>query len=75
VKDLGSDGESAAIVESIIKLAHSLGIAVVAEGVESVSTMEMLSNWGCEEAQGHCLSKPISGHDFQDWNKTFGRPA
>ncbi|MHC5352362.1 putative bifunctional diguanylate cyclase/phosphodiesterase [Metapseudomonas furukawaii] len=71
VKDLDSDRESAAIVEAIIKLAHSLGIAVVAEGVESVSTMEMLSNWGCEEAQGYCISKPISGRDFQSWNKAF----
>ncbi|AOE86037.1 putative bifunctional diguanylate cyclase/phosphodiesterase [Pseudomonas sp. TCU-HL1] len=71
VKDLDSDSESAAIVETIIKLAHSLGMEVVAEGVESVSTMEMLSNWGCEEAQGYCISKPISGHDFQSWSKAF----
>ncbi|MCY1286849.1 diguanylate cyclase (GGDEF) domain protein [compost metagenome] len=71
VKDLDSDSESAAIVETIIKLAHSLGMEVVAEGVESVSTMEMLSSWGCEEAQGYCISKPISGHDFQSWSKAF----
>ncbi|WP_330114037.1 EAL domain-containing protein [Pseudomonas sp. JS3066] len=71
VKDLDSDSDSAAIVETIIKLAHSLGIEVVAEGVESVSTMQMLSSWGCEEAQGYCISKPISGHDFLAWNKVF----
>lgn len=71
VKELDSDRESAAIVESIIKLAHSLGIEVVAEGVESVATMEMLSDWGCEEAQGYCISKPISGRDFQAWSKAY----
>lgn len=71
VKDLDNDKESAAIVESIIKLAHNLDIEVVAEGVESVATMELLSNWGCEEAQGYCISKPISGRDFQSWSKAY----
>ncbi|MDH4561128.1 EAL domain-containing protein [Pseudomonas sp. BN411] len=71
VKELDSDRESAAIVESIIKLAHSLRIEVVAEGVESAATMDMLSNWGCEEAQGYCISKPISGRDFQSWSKAY----
>ncbi|WPC03871.1 EAL domain-containing protein [Pseudomonas benzenivorans] len=68
---LGSDKESAAIVKSIIELAHSLGIEVVAEGVESTEAMDMLSGWGCEEAQGYCISKPISGRDFQSWNRAF----
>lgn len=71
VSGLGSDKESAAIVKSIIELAHSLGIEVVAEGVESTEAMDMLSGWGCEEAQGYCISKPISGHDFQSWSRAF----
>ncbi|MCY1273688.1 diguanylate cyclase (GGDEF) domain protein [compost metagenome] len=68
VMDLDANDESAAIVRSIIELAHSLGLEVVAEGVESKSAMEMLDSWGCEEAQGYCISKPISGCDFQSWN-------
>lgn len=71
VSGLGNDKESAAIVKSIIELAHSLGIEVVAEGVESVEAMDLLSSWGCEEAQGYCISKPISGHDFQSWSRAF----
>lgn len=71
IRDLDHDRESAAIVKSIIALAHSLSIEVVAEGVESAAVMEMLSGWGCEEAQGYCISKPISGRDFQSWNKAI----
>ncbi|EPJ0602629.1 sensor domain-containing phosphodiesterase [Pseudomonas aeruginosa] len=71
VSGLGSDKESAAIVKTIIELAHSLGIEVVAEGVESTEAMDMLSGWGCEEAQGYCISKPISGRDFQAWSRAF----
>ncbi|MNF29788.1 Cyclic di-GMP phosphodiesterase Gmr [compost metagenome] len=71
VSGLGSDKESAAIVRSIIELAHSLDIEVVAEGVESTEAMDMLASWGCEEAQGYCISKPISGHDFQAWSRAF----
>lgn len=71
IRDLDHDRESAAIVKSIIALAHSLSIEVVAEGVESPAVMEMLSGWGCEEAQGYCISKPISGRDFQSWSKAF----
>lgn len=71
VSGLGRDKESAAIVKSIIELAHSLSIEVVAEGVESTEAMDMLSGWGCEEAQGYCISKPISGRDFQSWSRAF----
>ncbi|MBD2835575.1 EAL domain-containing protein [Pseudomonas sp. JM0905a] len=68
VMDLDANEESAAIVRSIIELAHNLGLEVVAEGVESRSIMEMLERWGCEEAQGYCISKPVSGRDFQSWS-------
>ena len=71
VRDLDSDNESAAIVKSIIELAHGLNVEVVAEGVESATAMEMLSSWSCEEVQGYCISKPISGQAFQSWQKAF----
>lgn len=71
VMGLDEDADSAAIVRSIIELAHSLNIEVVAEGVESKVVMDMLERWGCEEVQGYCISKPISGHDFQSWNRAF----
>jgi diguanylate cyclase (GGDEF)-like protein/PAS domain S-box-containing protein len=71
VMNLGSDDESAAIVRSTIDLAHNLGLEVVAEGVESETAMGMLAEWGCEEIQGYCISKPIPGSDFQEWRLGF----
>ncbi|MBT8767066.1 putative bifunctional diguanylate cyclase/phosphodiesterase [Metapseudomonas boanensis] len=71
VTNMESDEDSAVIVRSTIDLAHNLGLEVVAEGVESRSIMDLLAGWGCEEAQGYCISKPIPGNDFQEWKSSF----
>jgi len=59
VKDLGQDSESASIVTAIIAMAHSLGLRVVAEGVETEEQAEFLRNLGCEELQGFLYSEPV----------------
>jgi len=51
---------SAAIVRSVIDLAHALGIACVAEGVEDKATADRLREYGCDIAQGHYFSRPMS---------------
>ncbi|HBO1343796.1 MULTISPECIES: EAL domain-containing protein [Pseudomonas] len=71
VMSLGRDDDSAAIVRSTIDLAHNLGLEVVAEGVEFEVAMGMLAEWGCEEVQGYCISKPLLGGDFQEWKQNF----
>jgi EAL domain-containing protein (putative c-di-GMP-specific phosphodiesterase class I) len=48
------------IVHSTIELAHNLGMSVVAEGVESIETLNRLSQLGCDTAQGFVISKPLS---------------
>ncbi|MFM7313046.1 MAG: putative bifunctional diguanylate cyclase/phosphodiesterase [Cyanobium sp.] len=53
VADLGSDPEDEAIAQTIITLARSLGVSVVAEGVESESQEAILRQLGCDEAQGY----------------------
>ena len=55
------------IVQSTLKLAHSFGLAVVAEGVENEATLSLLSKWGCEWAQGYYISKPVPVEEFIDW--------
>ena len=55
------------IVESIIKLAHGFGLMVVAEGVEDRKTYQMLSNMGCDKAQGFYVSKPLPPKAFISW--------
>ena len=46
------------IVEGIVSLAHSLGLAVVAEGVEDAATEALLRTMGCDQVQGYWLSPP-----------------
>ncbi|TAN52592.1 MAG: GGDEF domain-containing response regulator [Methylococcaceae bacterium] len=51
--------ESAAIVKAIITLAQSLGLRVVAEGVEMEGQLQLLREFGCDEVQGHYLGRPL----------------
>ncbi|MDB5801369.1 MAG: hypothetical protein JWL63_2308 [Rhodocyclales bacterium] len=59
VRDMLIDEQDAIIVRSTIGLAHSLGLQVVAEGVEDVHTLAALRDFGCDLAQGYVLSKPV----------------
>ncbi|MBD9371290.1 EAL domain-containing protein [Rhizobium sp. ARZ01] len=54
-----------ALVRSIIDIGKSLGIAIVAEGVETMAHAEMLSALGCDLLQGFAFAKPLPGKDFQ----------
>jgi diguanylate cyclase (GGDEF)-like protein len=70
VKRLGSAGgahDDATIVRSIIDLGHSLGLTVVAEGVESEATMDRLRAFGCDRAQGWHLSPALPAADVTSW--------
>jgi diguanylate cyclase (GGDEF)-like protein len=51
--------ESMAIVSTIISLAHSLNLKVVAEGVDSEGQLQLLKQWKCDEIQGYLFSKPL----------------
>ncbi|GAB7193326.1 hypothetical protein NUM3379_40350 [Kineococcus sp. NUM-3379] len=53
-----SDGRDDAIVESVVKLGHILGLTVIAEGVEDAATAERLSALGCDQAQGWHFGRP-----------------
>ncbi|WP_019499808.1 GGDEF domain-containing response regulator [Pseudanabaena sp. PCC 6802] len=54
------NGENCEIVNTIIILAHSLGIKAIAEGVETAEQLDRLKKLGCDEAQGYFFSKPVS---------------
>jgi hypothetical protein len=59
VSRIGADGENIEIVRAIIMLAHSLGMDVVAEGVETAHHLAQLRSLGCEFGQGYFFSKPV----------------
>ena len=57
---LAEDARNAAITHSIVDLGHRLGLNVVAEGVQSEAAWTRLAEWGCDEVQGHLLSRPMT---------------
>ncbi|HEV2998126.1 MAG TPA: aminotransferase class I/II-fold pyridoxal phosphate-dependent enzyme [Solirubrobacteraceae bacterium] len=65
VARMTSDHVDAAIVEATIKLAHSIGIRVVAEGIEDETTWSSLAASRCELVQGYALSKPLPAAELQ----------
>jgi EAL domain-containing protein (putative c-di-GMP-specific phosphodiesterase class I) len=58
------------IVATAIQLARSLGLRVVAEGVEDGATLDALRELGCDLAQGYFVSRPLPGADFATWLRT-----
>lgn len=67
VTDMTTRSQNAAIVRSVIDLAHNLGICVVAEGVEDEPTMRALRELGCDVAQGYVLARPMPGEQMTSW--------
>ncbi len=65
VKNLLSSSDSYVLCESIIVMAHQLGIKVIAEGVETEKQKETLKAMGCDYAQGYLFSKPVPIEQFK----------
>lgn len=64
VQDLADSETDRQIVSAIVAIGHSLGLKVVAEGVETVEQEAILRDMGCDEAQGYLYSRPISFSDL-----------
>jgi diguanylate cyclase (GGDEF)-like protein len=69
------DEQDEVIVRSTIDLGHNLGLVVVAEGVENNEVLERLRSFGCDIAQGYCISRPLSPGHFMAWLATTGHPS
>jgi diguanylate cyclase (GGDEF)-like protein len=73
VKDVTVDADDRAITTAIIAMAHSLGLRVVAEGVETEEQLAFLREYGCDELQGYLFSRPLPVSQAEKWLSDQGR--
>ena len=73
VGDITTDPDDEAITKTIITMAHSLGLNVIAEGVETLEQLEYLHEQGCDEIQGHWLSPPLTAAACYTFIREFER--
>lgn len=71
VQDMHSNNDDATIVRSIVQLSHSLQLKVLAEGVETRETEQLLLGLGCDEGQGYFYSKPVTAEALLDRYGSF----
>lgn len=65
ISDLTADNETAKLVRAVISMTHSLGLMLIAEGVETQAQLDLLSEWGCDEYQGHLSSPAVDAPGFR----------
>lgn len=68
---IDSQKDDLTIVRSTIEMGHSLGLRLVAEGVENRASAELLSKLGCDYLQGYWIAKPMPAEDLTDWLDNF----
>jgi EAL domain-containing protein (putative c-di-GMP-specific phosphodiesterase class I)/CHASE2 domain-containing sensor protein len=67
VQTIGSEPRNAIMVRSTIALAHELGMKVVAEGIEDEECLRLLSEMGCDTAQGYLIGRPMTADAIADF--------
>lgn len=69
IRDMVADPDDQLIVKATIELAHTLDLKVIAEGVETFATNDILREMNCDYVQGYYISKPIEAEQIPDWYK------
>jgi len=67
VQDLGQSQDALAVVDAVVKLAHALGLRVVAEGVETPRQRDILLSLQCDELQGFLYARPMAARALTLW--------
>lgn len=71
IREVMQNKDDTIIVNAVIALAHSLGLKVIAEGVEEKEQLDYLRQQNCDVIQGYYYSKPLPGNDFYLWAKKY----
>lgn len=74
VDKVSSDPDDQIIVRSTIRMAHDMGLSVVAEGIEDKETLAWLEEQGCDKAQGYFISRPAPASEISQWLKEKDNP-
>ena len=69
VRNILIDSNDAAIAKMVIALAESMGLAVIAEGVETETQRDFLASQGCHAYQGYLVSRPLPLEGFEEFVK------
>lgn len=75
VRQIESDEDARIIVRSIVGLAHNLGLKTCAEGVETQKAISILSEIGCEQAQGYYITVPLAAEAFESFVRRWGEKS
>lgn len=75
VRDLGTDPDDRILAATIVNLGHSLGLKVVAEGVETEEQRRILLEQGCDLAQGYYFGRPVPAEEFVEWLGSWSEPS
>jgi EAL domain-containing protein (putative c-di-GMP-specific phosphodiesterase class I) len=67
IHDISSNNDNKVLVEAICKMAHQLGLEIVAEGIETEEQFECLKEYGCHYFQGYLFAKPMPQQEFEDF--------
>lgn len=73
VDDVQSEVSQQIIVRNVIRILKELGYTVIAEGIEDKNTAEILSEFGCDQAQGYFFAKPMTTDKLEVWINTHQR--
>ena len=73
VADVDRSRDCRLIVQSIIELAHALGLTATAEGVETIEQLRLVRELGCDIVQGYLISQPLSPEALKGWKQQFRR--
>jgi diguanylate cyclase (GGDEF)-like protein len=71
ISDMLADAGDMAITRAVTGLGRTLGLRVVAEGVEHIEELKVLQAIGCDEVQGYLISRPLQAHEFSAWLNSF----
>ena len=75
IQDVCEEDGAAAIVGTIIELAHNLGMTTVGEGIETEAVRELLARYGCDEGQGYLLARPMPAEELTTLALRLGPPT